>query len=176
MSQAANHLKAWREFAGLTQAQVEQLNGWPASRISNLENGRAILTEAVLIALARRYGCLPAQLLEAPPPQSMVLGQHYNPERGTAALQGALSRLEHLAEDVRAMRGEIGPRLDAFETQISQAHATIKAAMQSATAMAAMFDRFLESFRGEELVAGAPEPASAPKMEGTGSQKVETRL
>lgn len=62
-----NFFKEWREAAGFTQAQVEKALGWQASRVSHLENGRALVTEHVLTVLARLYRCKPADLVSGPP-------------------------------------------------------------------------------------------------------------
>lgn len=91
-----NHLKAWREFRNLTQTQVEKKFGWPSSRVSNLENGRAVITVDVLLALARHYNCALSDLL-SPPPQDLDVVQLSGKVHATNAHK-ILTELLNLAE------------------------------------------------------------------------------
>ena len=135
---APNHLKEWRQSAGLTQAQVEKAEGWPASRVSNLEKGRALVTEQVLRTLGARYGCLPSQLLSAPsmprlPPQSR-----------SGMLAEARERLTRLVDVI----GDLRAAIDAIETQIQETHLLISAAVENDAAHMAMLDSLVEKMRG----------------------------
>jgi transcriptional regulator with XRE-family HTH domain len=60
-------LRQWREVAGLTEAQVERILGWPAGLVSSLEGGRYAAGEVMLQQLARLYQGQPAALLAEPP-------------------------------------------------------------------------------------------------------------
>jgi transcriptional regulator with XRE-family HTH domain len=103
-----NQLKPWRVAAGLKQAEVEKILGWPQSRVSHLECGHAVITEEVLQSLAPLYGGTPAALL-GPPPKEGVAHQ----ETG-AALYETEPMLDRLLAEIQAGRAN----LEALENQI----------------------------------------------------------
>lgn len=63
----ANHLKAWREFRGLTQKELGELAGTTGSVISLLEGGDRRLSDKWLRRLAPHLKINPGALLEHDP-------------------------------------------------------------------------------------------------------------
>ena len=123
-----NYFKEWRDYRGLTQVEVEKIYGWQQSRVSNLENGRATVTDHVLAALARAYDCKIGDLYEPPPDQKdptfFVVGAA-PVERGMFALREALPMLAELSDEVQ----EIIPRLRALDDGIGNAIRLISAGL-----------------------------------------------
>jgi transcriptional regulator with XRE-family HTH domain len=66
-TEAANHLRAWREKANLTQAQLAEMAGTKAGVISELESGRTQLGDKWLRRLAPLLGTRPGALLDHDP-------------------------------------------------------------------------------------------------------------
>jgi transcriptional regulator with XRE-family HTH domain len=66
-SSERNYLRAWREFRGLTQAQLAQAAGTTGAVISLLESGERGLTDKWLRILAPRLSTRPGHLLETDP-------------------------------------------------------------------------------------------------------------
>lgn len=64
---AANHLKAWREFRGLTQEQLAEKVGTSGSVISLLESGGRKLSPKWLRQIAPHLSTTPGMLLEHDP-------------------------------------------------------------------------------------------------------------
>ena len=62
----ANHLRAWREYRGLSQEALGAAVGATKSAISKLESGDRQLTERWLTELARPLKATPAALLSPP--------------------------------------------------------------------------------------------------------------
>lgn len=66
-TEAANHLRAWREHAKLTQQQLAEKVGSKASVISELESGKIQLSAKWLRVLAPHLGTTPGFLLDHAP-------------------------------------------------------------------------------------------------------------
>ena len=64
---AANHLRAWRERAELTQSELAEKVGTKAGVISELESGKTGLSDKWLNRLAPVLGTRPGFLLEFDP-------------------------------------------------------------------------------------------------------------
>ncbi|MEM8695235.1 MAG: helix-turn-helix transcriptional regulator [Pseudomonadota bacterium] len=62
-----NFLKAWREYRGLSQAQLAEMVGTASNMISYLENGDRALTAKWLRRLAPALDTTPGMLLEHDP-------------------------------------------------------------------------------------------------------------
>ena len=62
-----NHLKAWREFRGLTQAKLAEMIGTTGPVISLLEAGERRLSDKWLMRLAPALRTRPGHLLELDP-------------------------------------------------------------------------------------------------------------
>ena len=138
--------KVWREYRDMTQVEVEQLYNWPASRVSNIENGRAIVTDHVLRALARAYRCTPGDLLDRPPPSSsmMLLKKGRggsSAELGLGALHVALSALHQVGVELKSMRTDIGRRLDGLEGEIARVDSAITEALRDSVDLAESLQR-----------------------------------
>lgn len=71
-SQPRNHLRAWREHRGLTQAQLAAVVGTEGSVISLLESGDRRLSDKWLRRLAPVLGTTPGFLLDYNPGQTSV--------------------------------------------------------------------------------------------------------
>lgn len=67
LAQPVVHLKAWREFRGLTQEDVAQAMGCTPSFVSLLERGKKNWTVRRLVQAAHALGINPGHLLEADP-------------------------------------------------------------------------------------------------------------
>lgn len=154
-----NHFRAWREHRGLTQAQVEAKYGWPAARVSNLENGRASITGHVLMALARAYRCTVADLVGRDPGEVPVTADGMVGAGFVAALHELrvqLAKLEIKAEELHA---DVLPRIKALEKGITDAGGQVNEALAEAGRLAETFERALGTLRGEGM---APADGSAP--------------
>jgi transcriptional regulator with XRE-family HTH domain len=144
--------KAWRDYRGMTQAEVEAKYGWPASRVSNLESGRATITGHVLMALARAYRCSVADLIGRDPgpkkPFDQIVGDDLQSfGLGAAPLHDALKALARLAGEAKDLRAEVLPRLSALEAGVSDVADRITDALQDAKYLADAFDRAAASLR-----------------------------
>lgn len=64
---AAYRLRSWREFRGLTQAQLADLVGTTTAVISHLETGKRGLSAKWLYRLAPALGISPGVLLDRSP-------------------------------------------------------------------------------------------------------------
>jgi transcriptional regulator with XRE-family HTH domain len=62
-----HHLRAWREFAGLTVAELAKKSGLGAQTITNLENGSADLSDKLLRQLAPAMDTTPGRVLDHDP-------------------------------------------------------------------------------------------------------------
>ena len=62
-----NHLKAWREYRGLTQAKLAEMIGTTGPVISLLEAGERRLSDKWLMKLAPALQTRPGHLLEMDP-------------------------------------------------------------------------------------------------------------
>jgi transcriptional regulator with XRE-family HTH domain len=62
-----NHLRAWREFRGLTQGQVADLVGTATGVISLLESGKRPLSDKWLRKLAEALGTRAGHILDVNP-------------------------------------------------------------------------------------------------------------
>lgn len=146
-----NFFREWREAAGLSQAAVERIHGWPASRVSNLENDRAVVTDPVLQALARSYACTPEELVAGPPPEDRIAPAIRERLAARvaqpAALTDALKSLQRLSAELRAIKSDLLPRLEEAEQQIEAASASIAKAISRANSLSALFERGLDSLR-----------------------------
>lgn len=65
--QAVNHVRAWRDFRCLSQAELAALCDTKDNVISNLESGERQLTEKWLVRLAKALGTTPGYLLDHDP-------------------------------------------------------------------------------------------------------------
>ena len=65
-----NHLRAWREYRGMTQAQLASIIGTEGSVISLLESGDRSLSDKWLRRLAPPLGTTPGFLLDYAPEDS----------------------------------------------------------------------------------------------------------
>lgn len=164
-----NYFKAWREYRNLTQLEVEQLYGWPTSRLSNLEKGRALITDQVLAALAQAYGCRVPDLFEPPPGGAGETGnplaspEYYRPgAAGFAALHDALTALEALTSEAAAIRAAVLPRLDALDRAGVEAGKRLREAVKYAEQLALTFDRAADSLRAVAVRDGAVEAKPSP--------------
>lgn len=61
------HLRAWREYRGLSQETLAARVDSTAASISRLENGRQPYSQPLLEALADALGCTAADLIMRPP-------------------------------------------------------------------------------------------------------------
>lgn len=148
-----NFFKAWREHAGMTQAQVEAKFGWPASRVSNLENGRAVVTQHILTTLGRLYGCSAADLLgRAPPPKGVaaqLLGAGLVELPGSiAALGDTLATQQRLVREIAEIRAELLPRLAAVERELTELTDKTATAIKNAAMLAELVKRCLRHLEG----------------------------
>jgi transcriptional regulator with XRE-family HTH domain len=57
MAHLGTTIKAMRKMAGMTQAQLAALAGMERTSITNIENGKQILTTKTLPAIAQALGC-----------------------------------------------------------------------------------------------------------------------
>jgi transcriptional regulator with XRE-family HTH domain len=64
---AANHLRAWREFRGLSQAKLAEMVGTEGNVIGLLESGERGLSDKWLRRLAPALGTTPGILLDHDP-------------------------------------------------------------------------------------------------------------
>lgn len=64
---AANHLRAWREYRGMTQADLAAAVGTNANMIGYLENGKRGLNLKWLLRLAPALDITPGYLLDHDP-------------------------------------------------------------------------------------------------------------
>jgi transcriptional regulator with XRE-family HTH domain len=110
----AERLQRMRKAAGLTGEQLAAQAGWPRTKISKLENGRQLPTDADVTAWAQacgRDGDLPA-LLDL---LSEALAVHrqfrHRVGRGHAAIQQELDRLVREAKLIRNVEVTIIPGL-----------------------------------------------------------------
>lgn len=62
-----NHVKAWRQFRGMTQEQVADLTGLAEGTLSLLENGRTGFTRPTLQKLSNALTVPIADLIGTPP-------------------------------------------------------------------------------------------------------------
>lgn len=152
-----NYFKAWREYRGMTQTEVEALYEWPASRVSNLENGRATITSHVMMALARAYHCSVADLIARDPGPAAGLTSLDGalPAGGLAALHDALAALSRVAAEAKAIRSDVLPRLQTLETEVSEAAARITEALRDTAALAETFERAAGTLRATVPLAAA---------------------
>ena len=67
------HLRAWRDFRGLSQETLAARVNSTAATISRLENGRQPYTQPLLEALAEALDCNPADIIMRPPGASTSL-------------------------------------------------------------------------------------------------------
>ena len=82
-----NYLRAWREYRGLTQAQLAAMIGTEGSVISLLESGDRELSDKWLRRVAPALGTTPGFLLDYSPPDLAPL-------KSSQALPRARSHLE----------------------------------------------------------------------------------
>ena len=61
------HLRAWRDFRGLSQESLAARVNSTAATISRLENGHQPYTQPLLEALAEALSCTPADIIMRPP-------------------------------------------------------------------------------------------------------------
>lgn len=61
------HLRAWRDFRGLSQEALAARVDSTAATISRLENGHQPYTQPLLEALAEALACSPADIIMKPP-------------------------------------------------------------------------------------------------------------
>lgn len=124
-----NYLRQWRVRAGLSQARVEKAFGWPHARVSHLENNRARTTPMILQALARLYGCRPADLLRPVSRDDMREVFGVRPPRQTkpeltadpiaATLTQLMTTLVKMRGELRAVKADSAARLSAQDKQIA---------------------------------------------------------
>jgi transcriptional regulator with XRE-family HTH domain len=143
-----NSLREWRRLTGLSQVQVDRYFGWGKSRLSHIENGRALLTDDVLKLLADLYKCEPADLLRAPPNwRRRTIGRGANYEEPPAALPDTIAMLRALSEEMRSLKRDLMPRLDMLEEQIAATTTAAITAVQNAADVTAMFERGLDCLK-----------------------------
>jgi transcriptional regulator with XRE-family HTH domain len=131
-----NFFAAWRRKRGMAQSHVEKEFGWPSSRLSNLENGRAIYTSHILSALANYYSCTPADLIGRPPPE----GDEAAPRlTEVPTLYALVSRLQEQIKRLADDRVRYFEKLDAVQATANQA-ASIIGALAGETAQLAVLD------------------------------------
>jgi transcriptional regulator with XRE-family HTH domain len=159
-----NHLRAWRKAAGLTQAQVEKILSWQPARVSHLERGSARITDEVLRYLASLYGGEPGDLLHAPPPPARRQAQ-------VAVLEEAESRLRCLLDEFHTIKGDLVPRLDTLESQLTTLTAAIVEAVESAVETREMLARTMAVIN--RATGNKPSPA-APSTEAEPASPNET--
>ncbi|NDB69758.1 MAG: XRE family transcriptional regulator [Methylocystaceae bacterium] len=74
MDDARSKLRAWREFRGLTQAQLADRVGTTTAVISHLETGKRGLSAKWLYLLAPALGIQPGFMLDNMPPEALKVG------------------------------------------------------------------------------------------------------
>lgn len=134
-----NHLRAWREAAGYTQAHVEARYGWKQGKMSSLERGMARITNDLRERLSILYSCHPDDLLE-PPPLSRLdtpIESQIDSYEGVTALADTLTILQTLRSEMRMIRR----RLDILEPQLDAAVNATAKAVRTTTDLALMFER-----------------------------------
>ena len=62
-----HHIRAWRKYRGLTQAQLAERIGIDRSYLSNIETGRRRYDQPFLEAAAEALRCTPADLIVRDP-------------------------------------------------------------------------------------------------------------
>lgn len=67
VKESVNHLRAWREFRGLTQDQLAEMVDTAGNVIGNLESGQRGLSDKWLRRLAPALGTTPGFLLDHHP-------------------------------------------------------------------------------------------------------------
>ena len=131
------HFRAWREFRGLGQRDVEERFGWAKGRLSHLEAGRATWTPHVLSALARTYACTVADLLSRPPPDHPGM-----PQDGLSGLETIPQLIGYLQQQLAELRGAVVPRLDTLEAYLAEAGQKADAAVENAAELGEAFSRY----------------------------------
>jgi transcriptional regulator with XRE-family HTH domain len=171
-----NHLREWRRLTGLTQPQVERYFKWGKSRLSHIENSRALPTDEVLASLAGLYKCEPQDLLRAPPDWRRRSIERGEGEPEAAALPDTITMLRALTEEMRALKRDLLPRLDQLEEQIIATTNAAVTAVQNASEVTAMFERGLQSLKSaidpQMVIAksGEAAPLPAPAKEDAPSE------
>jgi len=74
----SNYLKAWREYRGYSQEDVERETGISQGSLSKLETGRSRYNRDNLELLANLYLCNPADLIGRDPEQSQSIVELWN--------------------------------------------------------------------------------------------------
>ena len=103
-----NHLRAWREHRGLTQAKLAEAVGTTGAVISLLESGDRGLSDKWLRKLAPVLGTRPGHLLEVEPADAstdvLEIWADIPEERRNQAIQ--------VLQTFRALRAEPGPKVE----------------------------------------------------------------
>ncbi|MBV9994513.1 MAG: helix-turn-helix transcriptional regulator [Caulobacteraceae bacterium] len=95
-TEAANHLRAWREEFGLKQTELAQRMGVHSSVVSELESGRKQLSDKWLRRIAPALGIQPGFLLFDP--------QDANMEIVRAAMDVDPAQRQHAVEILKTFR------------------------------------------------------------------------
>jgi transcriptional regulator with XRE-family HTH domain len=146
-----NYFKEWRQFRGLSQTKVEELNNWPATRVSNIETNRATITAHVLMALSKTYRCSVSDLLGRDPNVPRELQEtavSTEEEFGLAgSLQTALATLSTLDAAFKSFQGTIQVQIKTFETQIADAITLVRDALVQGEMLAETVEHFGRTLR-----------------------------
>lgn len=164
-----NYLRAWREAAGFTQAQVEERYGWKQGKISTLERNMAIITPEIQEKLAQVYFCKPEDLLH-PPPASRVtagFGVESDDREGITALADTLVLLRKVRSEMRIIR----QRLDVLEPQLDTAVEATAKAVRTQTELASLFERGASTLKRtiHQALEASPTPTPTVKLSSNNS-------
>lgn len=137
----ADRLKRMRRGAGLTGEQLESLTGMATTKISKIENGRQMPTEADITAWASACGQpdAPAELLAMLAGVQAAHFQNRVRRRGHAAIQQDLDELVRQAKRIRNVEVALVPGLlqtpdyaRHFATEISRVYGTDPGSIEAA--------------------------------------------
>jgi transcriptional regulator with XRE-family HTH domain len=94
-----NHIKAWRKFRGLTQAQLADQLKIAQGSLSDLENAQFDYVQSTLERIAQALRCEPSDLIGRPPDGSdtfreLIRGMDERAQKRALALLKALKDSE----------------------------------------------------------------------------------
>lgn len=93
MTVPRTYFKRWREFAGLTQAQLARKIGTTEATVSRVETGKRAFSPNYLFAFAKACDCEPGDPVNGPPPFRMSIFLCSNAETEHIAI--AMLRAPH---------------------------------------------------------------------------------
>jgi transcriptional regulator with XRE-family HTH domain len=120
-----NFIKEWREHRGLAQAEVNRRLGWATGRLYDIESGRTVLTDRLLITLSEVYQCEMGDLYRDPSEVRPIA----TPRR-QGALHDILPILAQIARNAETLRNDLGGRLDALEGELAVARDKVNEAIK----------------------------------------------